>query len=99
MMVAPIWLVLYRSGCQSIILHEAPMAVYTHCAAHQLNLAIVAACKIQAFKNAESYIGEIARFFKFSAKLQSLLNKVMDTVNPTPKVKKLKDACRTHWIE
>ena len=39
------------------------MAIYVHCAAHRLNLAIVSVCKIQAFKNAESYIGEIARFF------------------------------------
>lgn len=46
-----------RSGCKANILQEAPMAVYTHYAAHQLNLAIVAACKIQVFKNAESYIG------------------------------------------
>jgi len=34
-----------RSGCKAIILQKAPMAVYTHCAAHQLNLAIVGACK------------------------------------------------------
>ena len=44
------------------------MAIYMHCAAHQLNLAVVSACKIQAFKNTETCIGDIARFFKFSAK-------------------------------
>ena len=40
------------------------MGIYSHSAAH---LAVVSACKIQAFKNTESCIGEIARFSKFSA--------------------------------
>lgn len=43
-----------RSGCISIIQQVAPLAMYYHCAAHRLNLAIVSACSIQAFKNAES---------------------------------------------
>ena len=30
-----------RSGCKAIILQKAPMAVYTHCAAHQLLLVLV----------------------------------------------------------
>ena len=88
-----------RSGCRSIVQQQAPMAVYTHCAAHKLNLAVVSACKILAFKNAESYIGEIARFFRFSAKRQRFLDRAMHLVNPEPKAKKLKDACRTRWIQ
>ena len=32
-----------------------------------LNLAIVSACRVQAFKNTEAYIGEMARFFSYSA--------------------------------
>jgi len=39
-----------RSGCRSIVQQQAPIAIYTHCAAHQLNLAVLSACKIQAFK-------------------------------------------------
>ena len=35
-----------KSGCRTIIQEQAPMAMYTHCAAHHLNLLIVAACKI-----------------------------------------------------
>ena len=41
----------------------------------------------------------MARFFKFSAKRQALLDKAMDTAIPAPKAKKLKDACRTRWIQ
>ena len=57
-----------RSGCQAIIQKKAPQSLYFHCAAHRLNLVVVASCSIQVFKNVESYVGEIARFFNFSAK-------------------------------
>lgn len=55
-----------RSGCMSLIQQETPLAMF-HCTAHRLNLAVVSACSIQDFKNAESYVGEIARFFNYSA--------------------------------
>ena len=88
-----------RSGCSTIIRQQSPMAVYFHCAAHRLNLAVVAACKIQAFKNVEAYIGEIARFFAFSAKRQRFFDRVLDVHLPNAKAQKLKDACRTRWIQ
>ena len=56
-----------RSDCKSIVQQETPPAMYYHCVAHCLNLAVVSACNIQAFKNAASYVGKIARFFNFSA--------------------------------
>ena len=88
-----------RSGCSAIIQRQAPLAVYFHCAAHRLNLAVVSACKIQAFMNVEAYIGQIARFFAFSAKRQRLFDKAMNNLLPKAKAQKLKDACRTRWIE
>ena len=75
------------------------MATYFHCAAHRLNLAVMSACNIQAFKNVESYIGEIARFFAFSAKRQRVFDRAVSMVHPTTKAQKLKDACRTRWVE
>lgn len=88
-----------RSGCRAIVQQSAPKAIYIHCAAHQLNLAIVSACKIQAFRNTESCIGEIARFFHYSAKRQCLLDKAICQVATQAKAKKLKDACRTRWMQ
>ena len=88
-----------RSGCMAIIQLKVPKAVYFHCAAHRLNLAIVSACNISAFKNVESYIGEITRFFYYSAKRQRLLDTCIEKVVPDAKAKKLKDACRTRWVE
>ena len=88
-----------RSGCNSVVQREAPLAMYFHCAAHQLNLAVVSACKIQPLKNTESYVGEIARFFRYSVKRQQLLDKVTDVSDSPVGAKKLKDACRTRWVE
>ena len=88
-----------RPGCQALIQKEAPKAIYAHCSSHKLNLAIVSACMISAFKNTESYIGEISRFFAYSAKKQRLLDKAIECTEPSTRVKKLKDVCRTHWIQ
>ncbi len=85
-----------RSGCKALIQREAPLAVSYHCPAHRLNLAVMSACKIQSMKNAESYVGEISRFFSYSAKKQRLFEKAMEC---STKAKKLKDACRTRWIQ
>ena len=88
-----------RSSCKSIVQQEAPLAMYYHCAAYHLNLAIVSTCNIQTFKNAASYVGEIARFFNFSAKRQPMLDVAIDFCDSTPKAKKLKNACRKCWLQ
>ena len=41
----------------------------------------------------------MARFFKFSAKRQCLLDRALDIVTPLTHAKKLKDTCHTHWIQ
>jgi len=99
MMAVPTWQVLDQDA--GLLSNNKHHWLYTHtyCAAHQLNLAIIAACKIQVFRNTKSCIGEIAKFFKSSPKRQHLLNKAMKIANPAPKVKKLKDAYRTRWIQ
>ena len=73
--------------------------MYYHCAAHRLNLSVVSACSIQTFKNAESYIGEIARFFNYSAKRHRLLDASIEVCHSSSNAKKLKDACRTRCVE
>ena len=88
-----------RSGVKAVVQEVAPKAMYYHCAAHHLNLSVLSACSIPSFKNAESYLGEIARFFNYSAKRQRLLDTAIETCDSTPKAKKLKDACRTRWVE
>ena len=84
------------SGVKAVVQEVAPKAMYHH---HRLNLSVVSAYSIQAFKNAESYIGEIARFFNYSAKRQRLLDTSIEVCDSTPNDKKLKDACRTRRVE
>ena len=88
-----------RSGCKSLAQQEASLTIYCHCAAHCLILVAVSACNIQAFKNAESCIDLIARFFHLSSRKQRMLDMAIDSCDSTPKAKKLKDACRMWWIE
>ena len=88
-----------RTGCKTIIQQEALRAMYFHCAAHRLNLAVVSACNTRAFKNAESCVGEISRLFKYSPKRQRLLDKAIDSCDSLTHSKKLKDACRARWVE
>ena len=70
-----------RSECKSIVQQEAPAAIYVHCASHRINLAVMSACKIQAFKNVESCLGEISCLFSCSPKRQNLLDKAIDSLN------------------
>ena len=44
-------------------------------------------------------LGEIARFFSYSPKRQRLLDRAIDWCDSSSKAKKLKDACRTRWVE
>lgn len=87
-----------RSGRRAIIQQSAPLVMYGHCASHRLNLTIVGACKVQAFKNAEYYVGDIVRLFDFSPKRQRLLDRCIEKPEHTH-AKKVKDACRTHLVE
>ena len=73
------------------------MAIYSHSAAHQLNLAVVSACNIQDFKNTESTLGEIARFFKFSPKREHFLERAIDQV--IPQTKKKAEGCLLHTMD
>ena len=88
-----------RSGCQAIIQEQAPKAVYVHCNSHKLNLAIVSACRITSFKNTESYLGEISRFFAYSLKRQRLFDRAVESLEKSSKAKKLKDVCWTRWVQ
>ena len=52
-----------------------------------------------AGQTTKCYIGEIARFFNYSAKRQRLLDASIEASDSPPNAKKLKDACQTRWVE
>ena len=52
-----------RAGVKAVVQEAAPKAMYYFCTARSFDLSIVSACHIQAFKNIESCITEIANNF------------------------------------
>ena len=86
-------------GTAARILSIYPKAVYTHCAAHRLNLCIVKCCNIREVNNMMQTADKIAHFFKYSPKRQGALETWIDNLFPEEKRKKLKEMCRTRWVE
>ena len=76
-----------------------PLALYTHCHSHQLNLCVIKACSIPNIRNANGVISEIAKYFNYSPKRQHFFEHVIDSVTPAEKRVKLKDLCQTRWVE
>ena len=85
-------------GAAARIQSQYPLAFYTHCASHCLNLAVVASFEDRSVRN---MIGIVKRLSFFSAhpKRQEKLEEAIQNAQPESKVLKLKDLCRTRWIE
>ena len=88
-----------RVGVQGRISEICPLAFYTHCQAHQLNLCVVKGCSVPQIRNASGAISEIAKFFNYSPKRQHFFEKVIKSSADGVKRAKLKDLCKTRWIE
>ena len=87
------------AGVQARIRSVSPMAFYTHCQSHQLNLCVVKACSIPQIRNANGVISEIAKFFNYSPKRQHFFERIIDAESPNETKKKLKDLCKTRWVQ
>ena len=86
-------------GTQGFIRQKSPKAVYTHCNAHCLNLAIVHSCNIPMIRNVIGTLNEICSFFNFSPKWHELLAAVINNVYPNTRRITLINLCCTHWVE
>ena len=53
----------HYSGLAAHILQSNPLALYTHCASHRLNLFVAAACHIQCVQNMISNVTKVGTFF------------------------------------
>lgn len=85
------------NGAAALISREYPLALYLHCASHCLNLAVV---KSLDETNVRNMMGIVDKVWIFSAhpKRQRKLEAIEST-QPEAKVQKLKDLCRTRWIQ
>ena len=94
-------------GCAARFRQEVPRAIYYHCASHQLNLALSAACRIPEIQCAISHVKELGLFFKYSPKRQRELERSVEAINDERKAlgeamiskKKVKMLCDTRWVE
>lgn len=90
-----------QNGVQSLILNEQPLAFYTHCFSHSLNLCLSKACNVSSIKNMMGIVSSIALLFCL-IQLRELINfksNILDNSNNSKKKEKLKTLCETRWIE
>ena len=88
-------------GVQAIIKQHVPEAVYVHCKAHSLNLAIGHACKEPLVRNMLSTLQTIAFAFDYSAKrllaFQESLRQDVLVREEMERRAKLRTLCETRW--
>lgn len=84
------------NGVQAIIRRNYPKAIYVHCAAHSLNLAISKSCEIPQIRNCLNTIEKLYDFFN-TPKRQNVLLKKIDESDNNPSSKTLKRLCATRW--
>ena len=90
-----------KTGVQARIRECQPKALYTHCASHSFNLAILNSCSIPCIRNCIDQIKNLTLFVKKSLKREGLLkaiaskNTLVHTFSRVP----LLNTCITRWVE
>lgn len=88
-----------NKGAASRIQGVYPKAIYTHCAAHALNLCVVKCCSIPEIQNTMDTADSICRFFSNSPKRQLALERWIHETLEGEHRRKLKLMCKTRWVE
>ena len=81
------------------VLRVNPKALYTQCFCHRLNLAVEDYCGEQPVRDLMTNIMEISYFFNFSVPHKNCIKNKILLYCPESLKHKLKDFCRTRWIE
>ena len=87
------------NGAAARISSQFPLAIYTHCASHCLNLAVATSLEEVSIRNMIGVVNCVSLFFSAHLKRQRKLEEAIVETQPQSSVKKLKDLCRTRWIE
>lgn len=87
------------AGVQARIRESAPLALYTHCRSHVLNLSIAATCQVPEVRNMVDAINSCFLFFDNSPKRQKIFELVLETKGAPTKKKHLTGLCKTRWVE
>lgn len=86
------------NGVQAHVQALFPKALYVHCAAHSLNLAVSNSCEVPSIRNCLGTIGKLYDFFH-TPKRQSVLEKCLEEAEIRSTHGKLKQLCATRWVE
>ncbi|XP_060864369.1 52 kDa repressor of the inhibitor of the protein kinase-like [Metopolophium dirhodum] len=86
-------------GVQSRIASLQPLAFYTHCANHRLNLVLSKASTVPSIRNTVGIITNIYNFLRESALRTQLLSEKITELFPHQKAVKAKKLCETRWVE
>ena len=91
-----------KSGVQKLICDQQPKAMYTHCAGHSLNLAIVTSCSILPIQRCISQVKSMTHWIKASPKRVGFLKVIVHEgiqsgvcASRTP----ILNVCITRWVE
>ena len=87
------------NGTAALITAKYPLALYLHCTSHCLNLAVVKSLGVTSVRNMLGVVGRVYQFFSAHPKRQRALEEAIDKGQPSSSSKKLKDMCRTRWIQ
>ena len=87
------------NGAAAIISADHPLAMYIHCASHCLNLAVVSSLNVTSVRNMMGVVGKVYLFFDVHPKRQRALETAISDTQPDSNVHKLKDLCRTRWVQ
>ena len=89
-----------RVGVQARIRERSPLATYTHCSGHCLNLVISHSCGLPIVRNVLDKVKATSLFFLKSPKRNGLLIEVVTkNVIEMGRRKPLIDLCKTRWAE
>jgi len=86
------------NGVQAHINEIHPNALYVHCSAHSLNLAVSKSCSVPAIRDCLGTISQIRDFFIYPKRKSVLIQKIENSSETSSK-KTLKRSCETRWIE
>jgi len=85
------------NGVQAHIRRIYPHAVYVHCGAHSLNLAVSDACSVVPIRNCVGTLGDICNFFTHS--VRQTMQQSIEDLCPESTATRLKRLCPTRWVQ
>ena len=87
------------NGSAAGISSQYPLAFYTHCTSHCLNLAVVASLEEVSVRNMTGIVKRLSILIFAPPKYQKKLEEAIQNTQPESNMLKLNDLCRKRWIE